>query len=437
MLRHPPSPTCTTHAGRWALPSVLALAARHSQTSLTPSAGAPRSIRTHLDVHPECLMTPTICAEQASREAKSASDGCSGIVPTIGSITAAADATASAVASAAIVGGSGYTGALLAELLLKHPSVKLAAISSETLAGEPVQRHLPRVRGDLEFCRGDEIDAVDVAFVCTPHGEAAPVVQRLLAAGTRVIDLSADFRLTAHAYAEWYGEHPCPELLPAVYGLTELHRDAVAAADLVANPGCYPTAALLALTPLKPLGLLDVVIDAKSGVSGAGKTPKGTNHFCSVDSDLVAYGVQTHRHYPEIVAGLTSDDPAPSAFGAAPTSAAAPTLTFIPHLVPLQRGISETIYVRPGTFPLPDAAAVRSLYEGFYAGEMFVEVCDAPPQLKDVAGTNYCRVFPHVDERAGRIVVISVIDNLMKGASGQAVQNMNVMLGLPEHEGLV
>jgi N-acetyl-gamma-glutamyl-phosphate reductase len=335
------------------------------------------------------------------------------------------------VTSAGIVGGSGYTGALLAELLLKHPSVKLAAISSETLAGDPVRQHLPRLRSDLAFCSQADLGGVDVAFVCTPHGDAAPIAKQLLDDAVKVIDLSADFRLDAATYAEWYGEHPHPELLPGVYGLTELHRAEVAGADLVANPGCYPTAALLALTPLKQFGLVDVVIDAKSGVSGAGKTPKPNTHFCSVDSDLVAYGVQAHRHYPEIAAGLS--DRGAGARG----PAAAPSLTFVPHLIPVQRGISETIYVKTGTFPLPSAAEVRALYDDFYAEEPFVEVCDAPPQLKDVAGTNYCRIFPHVDTRASRIVVISVIDNLMKGASGQAVQNMNVMLGLPEHEGLV
>ena len=342
------------------------------------------------------------------------------------------------VATAGIVGGSGYTGALLAELLLRHPSVELTAISSENLAGEPVQRHLPRVRAGLDFCDQGDLGGVDVAFLCTPHGGAAPVAKRLLDDGARVIDLSADFRLSAEAYAEWYGEHPHPELLPGVYGLTELHREEVGGAGLVANPGCYPTAALLALAPLRPLGLLDVVIDAKSGVSGAGKTRKGTTHFCSVDSDLVAYGLGTHRHYPEIAAGLAGEASGVGAFGAAPGAGGhGPQLTFVPHLVPLQRGISETIYVRASTFPGPSQARVMALFEEFYAGETFVEVCDAPPQLKDVAGTNYCRIFPHVDQRTGRLVVISAIDNLMKGASGQAVQNMNVMLGLPEHEGLV
>jgi N-acetyl-gamma-glutamyl-phosphate reductase len=347
------------------------------------------------------------------------------------------------VASAGIVGGSGYTGALLAELLLRHPSVKLAAISSETFAGEPVQQHLPRLRSDLAFCSQADLGGVDIAFLCTPHGDTAPIAKKLLDDGVKVIDLSADFRLDAATYNEWYGEHPYPELLPGVYGLTELHREEVAGADLVANPGCYPTAALLALAPLKQLGLADVIIDAKSGVSGAGKTPKPNTHFCSVDSDLVAYGVGSHRHYPEIAAGLASVTTkdgygsAPLGPGVAGTPGGAPSLTFVPHLVPLQRGISETIYVKPSTWPLPTQGDLKALYQAFYAGETFVEVCDAPPQLKDVAGTNYCRIFPCVDARAGRILVISVIDNLMKGASGQAVQNMNVMLGLPEHEGLV
>ena len=346
-------------------------------------------------------------------------------------------ATSAAVATAGIVGGSGYTGALLAELLLRHPGVALTHISSEQLAGDPVKTHLPRLRSGLDFCPAEAVSGVDVAFVCTPHGQAAGAVQRLVAEGARVVDLSADFRLDPDTYGEWYGPHPCPELAPAVYGLTELHRDEVAGADLVANPGCYPTAALLGLAPLKALGLVDVVIDAKSGVSGAGKTPKATTHFCSVDSDLVAYGVQSHRHYPEIAAGLASAPGGSLPFAGGPTAPYGPSLTFVPHLVPLQRGISETMYVRPGTLPLPSRAQLLAAYQEFYAGETFVEVCEAPPQLKDVAGTNYCRVYPMVDERAGRIIVISVIDNLMKGASGQAVQNMNVMLGLPESWGLV
>ncbi len=346
-------------------------------------------------------------------------------------------------ATVAVVGAGGYTGAVLAELLLRHPSVSLACLASESLAGQPVAAHLPRLRTDLAFCTEAEAQAVDVAFVCTPHGRAAPVVKGLLETGARVIDLSADFRLDPGAYAEWYGEHPFPEMLPAVYGLTELHRAEIATAGLVANPGCYPTAALLALEPLKQFGLLDVVIDAKSGVSGAGRAPTETTHFCNVDSDLVAYGLPSHRHYPEIAAGLAEAGAegagaggAAPAFGAAAPPAAAP-LTFVPHLVPLQRGIVETIYVRLGRRPLPSVAQLRDAYLERYADEPFVALCDAPPRLKDVTGTNGCRIHVHADERAGRVIVIVAIDNLMKGASGQAVQNMNVMLGLPETEGLL
>ena len=324
-------------------------------------------------------MTPATCLHVKTADAVSCGEPCA--------------------ATAGIVGGSGYAGALLAELLLRHPSVRLTHVSSEALAGEPLRRHLPRLRAGLDFCSTAAVRGVDVAFVCAPHGEAAPVAKRLLDDGARVIDLSADFRLGAEAYAEWYGEHPYPEMLPGVYGLTELHREAIAEARLVANPGCYPTAALLALAPLKQLGLADVVIDAKSGVSGAGKTPRGATQFCSVDSDLVAYGVQTHRHYPEIAAGIAGEAPGASAFGAAPGSATvSPSLTFVPHLVPLQRGISETIYVRPRHAPSAERRAPAGpVTRTFYAEEAFVEVCDSPPRLKDVVGTNYCCLFPHVD----------------------------------------
>jgi N-acetyl-gamma-glutamyl-phosphate reductase len=324
--------------------------------------------------------------------------------------------------SVGIVGGSGFTGALLAELILKHPDAELASISSESVAGEAVAGHLPRLRTGLTFCHGSAIGDVDVAFVCCPHGEAAPVARRRLNDGTRVIDLSADFRLPHDVYAQCYGEHPSPELEPAVYGLTELHRREIAAAALVANPGCYPTAALLALTPLQPLGLEDIIIDAKSSVSGAGKTTGSRMQFCSVDSDLVAYGVGSHRHCPEIAMGLGINGSGPS-------------LTFVPHLVPLQRGIVETIYVRAAE--LPSAADLRTRYADAYDAEPFVEISAAPPELKDVTGTNYCRIFATIDERARRIVIIAAIDNLMKGASGQAVQNMNVMFHRPEQHGLL
>jgi N-acetyl-gamma-glutamyl-phosphate reductase len=347
--------------------------------------------------------------------------------------------SAAGVVTAAVVGGSGFTGALLAELLLRHPKVSLEQMSSARLAGAPVAEHLPRLHTGLRFCAPGEIGGVDVAFVCAPHGQAAHAVSRLLDDGARVIDLSADFRLDADAYAAWYRPHPYPELLPeAVYGLTELHRAQIAAARLVANPGCYPTAALLALAPLACLGLLDVVIDAKSGVSGAGRTPSERTHFCSVAGDLVAYGLAGHRHYPEIVAGLAAAAAGAAARGettaADAKGVAAPTVTFVPHRMSVDRGIVETIYVRAAR--LPSTATLRDLYEEAYGGERFVTVSEAPPELKDVVGTNGCRIFATIHEQAQRLVVIAAIDNLMKGASGQAVQNLNCMAGFPEHWGL-
>ena len=348
--------------------------------------------------------------------------------------------------AAAVVGAAGYTGALLCELLLRHPGVSLVQASSGQLAGEPVAAHLPRLRTPLAFCAPAEVGGIDIAFVCAPHGEAAPVVARLLRGGARVIDLSADFRLSAADYEEWYGAHPCPGLLTeAVYGLTELQKPAIAGARLVANPGCYPTAALLGLAPLAPLGLTDLVVDAKSGVSGAGKTPSARTHFCSIDSDLVAYGLGGHRHYPEIAGGLATL--ARTAFGQTCAAGAAsgdtagaaavcpaPTVTFVPHLMPVARGIVATMYARCER--LPSAGELAGLYDDAYAGEEFVVVGAAPPELKDVVGTNGCRIFATVDERAGRVIVVAAIDNLMKGAAGQAVQNLNVMCGYPEHWGL-
>ena len=327
------------------------------------------------------------------------------------------------VVRAAVVGASGFTGALLAELLLRHPQVEVAALTSESAAGSPVAALLPRLHTPLSFVSAAEVAGVDIAFVCLPHGEAAPVVLRLLEGGTRVIDLSADFRLDAQLYAEWYGVHPEPGLLPAVYGLTEHHRAEIAAASLVANPGCYPTAALLALLPLRDLDLLDIVIDAKSGVSGAGRAATERTHFCSVDSDLGVYGLPAHRHYPEIAAPLGA------------LRRGGPSLVFVPHLVPLQRGILETIYVQVAAGAR--LSEVLDRYRAAYREERFVRVVERPPHLRDVAGTNECHLFATVDERTGKLLLVSALDNLMKGAAGQAVQNMNLMLGLPEQTGLL
>ena len=284
------------------------------------------------------------------------------------------------VASAGIVGGSGYTGALLAELLLGHPSVKLAAISSETFAGEPVQDHLPRLRSDLAFCSQAELGGVDVAFLCTPHGDAAPIARQLLDDGVKVIDLSADFRLDAATYAEWYGEHPLPGAAPR---RLRPHR----AAPRRGGRG-------------GPRGQPRLLPDGGAARAGAAQAARARRRDhrrqvrrerrrqdAQVDDPLLQRRLgprrlrrQSHRHYPEIAAGLAAVTAkegygsAPSAPGAAPAAGPAPSLTFVPHLVPLQRGISETIYVKTATLPLPSAAELKALYDDFYAGETFVEV---------------------------------------------------------------
>jgi N-acetyl-gamma-glutamyl-phosphate reductase len=271
---------------------------------------------------------------------------------------------------------------------------------------------------------------VDAAVVAYPHGAAAPVVAELRERGVRVVDLSADFRLRdAAVYEEWYGgPHPAPELIgEAVYGLPELHREAIAAADLVANPGCYPTAAILALAPLAREGLLgDVVIDAKSGVSGAGREPTHGKHFVAVDETVTPYKVGRHRHTPEIEQELGGGV----------------RVTFTPHLVPLSHGELVSCYIRTvaegerESARLAGETNLRELYDEAYADEPWVEVVDGPPGMQEVRETNFCRISVHADERAGRVIVFATIDNLYKGTASQAIQNLNLMFGRPEGEGL-
>lgn len=323
----------------------------------------------------------------------------------------------------AVAGATGYTGQELVRLLARHGGVALTLATSSRGAAT---RRLPALagiwNGEITPLDPDALarDA-DLVFLALPDSAAAELAPRLLEAGARVIDLSGAFRLREQtARARWYPEtHALPAAL--AYGLTELERPAIAAARLVANPGCYPTSALLALAPLATAGLLvrgaDIVIDAKSGVSGAGKTPTERTHFSEVHGSLSAYGVFGHRHGAEIEQGLGRE------------------VTFTPHLVPLHRGILSTIYVRvaPGTRDEALAAA----YERAYAGTPFVRIVGTDlPEIKHVAYTNFCDVGWRVDP-SGRAVLVSVIDNLLKGASGQAVQNMNVMLGLPEPAGLL
>jgi N-acetyl-gamma-glutamyl-phosphate reductase len=330
------------------------------------------------------------------------------------------------VPSAAVIGATGYTGALSAALLWRHPSIDLVAVTSRSDMGRRLDDIYPRHRVPLTL---EELDldrhgGVDAAIVAYPHGASSGVVASLRARGVRIVDLSADFRLRdLDVYRRWYGDHEAPELIDgAVYGLTELYREHVVGAELVANPGCYPTATLLALAPLARAGLIDdVVVDAKSGVSGAGRAPSEQVHFVSADENVNAYGVPAHRHAPEIVQELT-------ALGA-PVQA-----TFIPHLLPLDQGELVSCYVTPAREAGADELA--QLYADAYVGERFVELADRPPGVRDVRDTNVCRISVHPDPRTGKIIVFGAIDNLWKGAASQAVQNLNLMLGLGEGEGI-
>ena len=322
----------------------------------------------------------------------------------------------------AVLGAAGYAGAVASALLHRHPHFELAHVTARADAGVPLAAVHPRTRVPLELEEydPDRHSRVDAAVVAYPHGAAAPVVAELRSRGVRVVDLSADFRLHDRAvYEDWYGAHGAPDLIgDAVYGLPELHRDEIAGAALVANPGCYPTAAILALAPLARAGLLgDVVIDAKSGVSGAGREPTHDKHFVSVDETVKPYKVGRHRHTPEIEQELGSV-----------------RVTFTPHLVPIAHGELVSCYVTPGNVAEGETH-VRALYD-MYADERWVEVVEGPPGMQEVRETNFCRISVHGDERTGRIIVFATIDNLWKGTSSQAVQNLNLMFGRDESEGL-
>lgn len=330
-----------------------------------------------------------------------------------------------------IVGGTGYTGVELLRLLARHPQVELATITSRADAGTPVSKMFPSLRGyvDLNFVHPDhaQLDQCDAVFFATPHGIAMQQAQALLDAGVKVIDLAADFRIKDVAeWEKWYGiSHTSPALVAeAVYGLPELHREQIRGARLVANPGCYPTAIQLGLIPLLEAGLVDhthLIADAKSGVSGAGRKEELGNLFCEAGDNFKAYGVKGHRHLPEIRQGLA-------------LAAGHPVgVTFVPHLTPMIRGIHATLYAT-----LKRDADVQALFEQRYAGEVFVDVLPAGshPDTRSVRGANSCRIAVHRPQGGDTVVVLSVIDNLVKGAAGQAVQNMNIMFGLPESTAL-
>jgi N-acetyl-gamma-glutamyl-phosphate reductase len=333
---------------------------------------------------------------------------------------------------AAIVGGTGYTGVELLRLLAAHPEVELSAITSRSEAGQAVADMFPNLRGhvDLAFCEPDQagLTDCDVVFFATPNGIAMQHTPELLAAGVRVIDLAADFRLKDSAeWAQWYGQpHACPELLQeAVYGLPEVNRAEVAKARLVANPGCYPTAVQLGFLPLLENKLVDssrLIADAKSGVSGAGRKANVGTLLGEASESFKAYAVPGHRHLPEIRQGLQRATD--SAVG----------LTFVPHLTPMIRGIHATLYAEL----TGEAGELQQLYESRYANEPFVDVLPpgSHPETRSVRGANTCRISIHRPQGGNTVVVLSVIDNLVKGAAGQAVQNMNIMFGLSETSGL-
>ncbi len=332
-----------------------------------------------------------------------------------------------------IINVSGYAGVELARLLYHHPEVALTAVTGRSTAGKRLGEVFPHLAAiDLTIETG--LTGLDLAFSAMPHRESANAIIPLIDQGAKVVDISADFRLTeAAAYQQWYGfTHPKPELLKeAVYGLPELHRSEITSARLVANPGCYPTGAILALAPAVNAGLIEplVIVDSKSGVSGAGRSLSLATHFAEANEDVTAYALDGHRHLPEITQELAKLRPE-----------APPEVTFVPHLIPMTRGILTTAYAAIMTGRLTrdetDREAVIGLYRDFYQNEPFVRVTDAAPHTKHTWGSNYCLIHPTIDRRTGRLVVVSAIDNLVKGAAGQAVQNMNLMLGLPETMGL-
>jgi N-acetyl-gamma-glutamyl-phosphate reductase len=327
-----------------------------------------------------------------------------------------------------VAGASGFAGALAAQLVWRHPRLELVHATARSDVGSRLQELYPQYDVPLELTELDldSLDRIDAAIVAYPHGASAPVVAELRGMGIQVVDLSADFRLRdVPSYERWYGPHGQPELIEdAVYGLPELNRERIAEAELVANPGCYPTATVLALAPLAEEGLIeDVVVDAKSGVSGAGRGAAEEMELIKDAEDAKPYNVEGHRHSPEIAQELSA------------LQGGDPALTFVPHLLPFDQGELVSCYVRPSR-EVP-SEELASLYERRYAEEPFVELVGQPPGVSDARGTNLCLV--HVapaPDHSGRLMAFAAIDNLWKGAASQAIQNLNLMLGLPEGEGI-
>ncbi len=331
----------------------------------------------------------------------------------------------------AIIGVTGYEGANLARLIASHPHLRLTEATARTEVGCTLNRALPALAGlpGADLVISERVSEAELVFIAVPHGPAGTLAAECRREGRHVIDLSADFRLRERTlYAQWYHQpHPAPDLLPeAVYGLCEWEREALRRADLIANPGCFPTAAILALAPAISERLIEsqIVVDAKTGISGGGRSPSRRFHFAETHDSVAAYGLGGHRHLPEMEQEL----------GKFARDGATPQITFVPHLVPMNRGILATCYVtlRPGV----RAAQVMEAYQARYAREPFVQIIDRPPETAWVRGTNRCLLHLAVDEARGRAIIVSAIDNLMKGGAGQAIQNANLRYGWPETAGL-
>jgi N-acetyl-gamma-glutamyl-phosphate reductase len=335
---------------------------------------------------------------------------------------------------AGIINVTGYIGIELARLLCQHPGIELVAVTGRSAAGQKLGAVFPSFLATNYVIKAELDSKIDVAFVALPHKSSVDVVPSLLKQGTRVIDTSADFRLKdAGKYSKWYGfTHPSPDLLgKAVFGLPELYQSEITSAALVANPGCYSTCAILALAPIVKEGLIypDIVVDSKSGISGAGRTLSLTAHYSEANENICAYSLEGHRHLPEIEQELKALNPSFS-----------PSITFVPHLVPMTRGILSTCYagLRDDKL-LKDAEAgekLSQIYREFYKHAPFVQITARAPHTKHVLGTNFCLIYPIIDSGTGKLIVISCLDNLVKGGAGQAVQNMNLMFNLPETTGL-
>jgi len=335
---------------------------------------------------------------------------------------------------AGIIGSTGYAGAMLAWILHNHPEVDIVFLNAHSNAGVKYSEVygnffdiINATTVDMEEAE-NMLSKIDVLFISLPHGKSFTLVEKALKQGVKVIDLGADYRIKSKAeYEKWYGvKHELPSALEySVYGLVELNRNKISKASLIANPGCYPTASILALAPLLANKLVDansIIIDAKSGVSGAGRNANVANLFCEVNESVKAYGIGTHRHTPEIEQELSL------------IAEERLNLTFTPHLIPMNRGIIATCYSK--SIVNIDQNSLLDLYKEFYKKNYFVKVVDKAPETRHVRGSNFCHVYARLDERTGNIVAVSVIDNLIKGAAGQAVQCMNLMFGLDESLGL-